>query len=74
MLPHVMHTHKAQAEALAREYLFELALHDGWVHVDAGPVFDADHALVHQHAEAVKGLAAARFGVLDQIGARADWG
>ncbi len=39
------------------------------VHVNAGPVFDADHALVHQHAEAIEGLAAARFGILDQVGA-----
>ena len=60
---------KLRPRSLGREYFLELALHDGGVNVNAGPVFDADDALVHQHAEAIERLAAARFGILDQVGA-----
>src|SRR5262249_40371285 len=42
------------------EKLLELSPHHRRIDVDTGPIFDADHALIDQHAEPVDHGAAAR--------------
>ena len=61
---------RAGAKSLRPEKLIQRLAHHAGVDVDAGPVLDADDALVDQHAQAVEHLAAARLGVADQPGAR----
>ena len=50
--------------------LFEFASHDSGVDIDTAPIFYTDHPLIDQHAKAVHDLAAARFRIDDQMGAR----
>src|SRR4051812_11852524 len=44
--------------------------HDGGIDIDAGPVLDADDALIDEHSEAVEHGGAGRSGISDQRGGR----
>ena len=63
------HQANTAAPAFRTENCLQRAAHHSWVDVDAGPVPDADHTLVHQHSQPVENPAAARLGITDEMGA-----
>ncbi len=70
IIPSLIPHHSALSQIPLPVDLFEFASHDPGVDIDAAPIFYTNHPLIDQHAKAVHDLAAARFRIDDQMGAR----